>query len=55
MAIKYFLSKAIQNLPKLGFLFFKKPSGNPGLVSLRIVKNDIPQNYNMKKSTSQTG
>jgi hypothetical protein len=32
MAIKYitiFQSKALQNLPKLGFLVWKKPSGNP--------------------------
>jgi hypothetical protein len=25
-----FLSKALQNLPKLGFWFENKPSGNPG-------------------------
>jgi hypothetical protein len=33
MAIKYnniFHSKALQKLPKLGFLFENKPSGNPG-------------------------
>jgi hypothetical protein len=32
MAIKYFhifQSKALKNLPKLGFLFENKPSGNP--------------------------
>jgi hypothetical protein len=32
MAIKYiniFHSKALQNLPKLGFWFENKPSGNP--------------------------
>jgi hypothetical protein len=33
MAIKYInivQSKDLQNLPKLGFLFENKPSGNPG-------------------------
>jgi hypothetical protein len=34
MAIKYtiiFHSKALQNLPKFGFLFGNKPSSNPGI------------------------
>jgi hypothetical protein len=36
MAIKYiniFQSKTLQNLPKLGFWFENKPSGNPGPIN----------------------
>jgi hypothetical protein len=44
MAIKYiniFQSKALENLPKLGFWFKNKPSGNPASsLRARKQKND---------------
>jgi hypothetical protein len=46
--MKYFniyRSKALQNLPKLVFLFENKPSGNPGHVSLVFLEKLEWRNY----------
>jgi hypothetical protein len=45
MTIKYtssFHSKALQNLPKLGFWFENKQSGNPGGFQSKIVTASKP-------------
>jgi hypothetical protein len=53
MTIKYassFHSKAVQNLPKLFFLFENKPSGNPG----RVLFNEDADLPNQSLSAGHT-
>jgi hypothetical protein len=58
MVLKYakiFHCKTLQNLPKLGFLFWKKPSGNPGTVATYVGSFDCLMRYMFSVSFGKVG